>query len=497
MTNEDCFMYKIICLNNFTLSGIFEVFDSILCNNIFINYGGYENEEIASKFFAGGGATATISGLILAGALVIGFMMSCGKDNSSQPTTPNIPLYPASAPSENSDELGFYSSKGSGQFSAWVGDSSEFRVGVPAGDFLMTYDTTAGTYYLAFRASNTAVLHIGMLPSVRAVNVSVQQGNIMNVTVNKWESSSVTLFSWPGSGVIWNGVFQSNVSIAAVIVIRNGQVVSGISVLPGPNDQPNPKPTATPIIKNPTPTPTPAVTPTTTPTPSQTEKVMLPGAYHDAEKLTGEDGSMMCWAAAPANALMWGGWADAGRAYFDNAQDVFLEFQEHWFNTWMPGGPGPKDSIRWWFSGDDALSDSIKTYIEIPGGGNYWPTDLSPYYSEEAFSLENVNAKIREQAAVMIKVTNDGDISGHWFNVWGFERDTNKPNEEYLYITDNEDGDANNPTPKRVTAKLVNGVWRLSDYTYNRQTGWDIGGTMGFLKMRRDCPISVTGVPLC
>ena len=48
-------MYKIICLNNFTLSGIFEVFDSILCNNIFINYGGYENEEIASKFFAGGG----------------------------------------------------------------------------------------------------------------------------------------------------------------------------------------------------------------------------------------------------------------------------------------------------------------------------------------------------------------------------------------------------------------------------------------------------------
>ena len=48
-------MYKIVCLNNFTLSGIFEVFDSISCNNIFINYGGYENEEIASKFFAGGG----------------------------------------------------------------------------------------------------------------------------------------------------------------------------------------------------------------------------------------------------------------------------------------------------------------------------------------------------------------------------------------------------------------------------------------------------------
>ena len=55
LTNEDCFMYKIVCLNNFTLSGIFEVFDSISCNNIFINYGGYENEEIASKFFAGGG----------------------------------------------------------------------------------------------------------------------------------------------------------------------------------------------------------------------------------------------------------------------------------------------------------------------------------------------------------------------------------------------------------------------------------------------------------
>ena len=112
----------------------------------------------------------------------------------------------------------------------------------------MTYETTAGTFYVAFRATDTAVLHIGMLPNVRAVNVSMQYGSITNVSVNTWGSNSVTLFAWPGSGVVWNGVFQSNVSIAAVVVISGGQIAPGITVLPAPDSQPNPqpKPTATP-----------------------------------------------------------------------------------------------------------------------------------------------------------------------------------------------------------------------------------------------------------
>ena len=86
-------------------------------------------------------------GLFALGALSVGLMISCGKDDSSAPTAPTVPLFPAGQSSEYSNEMGFYSSNGDGQFGAWAGDCSEFLVGVPAGDFLLTYRTTLGAFY--------------------------------------------------------------------------------------------------------------------------------------------------------------------------------------------------------------------------------------------------------------------------------------------------------------------------------------------------------------
>ena len=165
-------------------------------------------------------------GLFALGAVSVGLMISCGKDDSSAPTAPNVPLFPAGQSSEYSNEMGFYSSNGDGQFGAWAGDCSEFLVGVPAGDFLLTYRTTLGAFYIAFRATNAAVLHIGLMGNDRVSDASIEKGGLTNTSLGKWESQGVALFAWPGSGAGWNSVFQG--SGAVIVMISGGQAASGV-----------------------------------------------------------------------------------------------------------------------------------------------------------------------------------------------------------------------------------------------------------------------------
>lgn len=211
------------------------------------------------QIFRGKEATATIIGLICAVAMLIG-LMSCGKDDSSKPTSSNIPMFPAGQSSENSNEMGFYSSKGDGQFGAWAGDSSEFLVGVPAGEFLLTYGTTVGTFSVAFRATDAAVLHIGMHENVRVTDVSAQKGTITKQDGGTWPHGAVTLFAWPGSGAAWNSVFQSDGS-AAIMLIIGGQAAPCVNKLPGLSSAPNSPSTTIPAT-------TTTISPTTTSTTS-------------------------------------------------------------------------------------------------------------------------------------------------------------------------------------------------------------------------------------
>ena len=170
-------------------------------------------------------------------------MMSCKDDDSSKPTSPNIPVAPVyDAPSENSNSMGFYSAKGDGQYGAFVNERSEFQISVPTGEYLLTYTTTIGTFYVAFRATNASILFIGLTSGVSVSEASVQKGKIINETQRNWQSNSVTLFAWP-DGPAWNGVFQSDGS-AAVVLIANQSVASGVDTLPEP--QPATTPTQQP-----------------------------------------------------------------------------------------------------------------------------------------------------------------------------------------------------------------------------------------------------------
>ena len=182
-------------------------------------------------------ASTRLFGLIAIGLAGIGLMMSCNEDNSSKPTASNIPMFPEGQSSDNSEEMGFYSSNGDGQFGAWAGDLAEFQIGVPAGEYLLTYSSTVGTFYVAFRATNAAILHIGLLGNDRVASATIQKGKITNESVNKWGSNAVTLFAWPGSGVAWNVVFQSDGSWPINLIV-GGQVASGINKLSGPEGAP-------------------------------------------------------------------------------------------------------------------------------------------------------------------------------------------------------------------------------------------------------------------
>ena len=188
-------------------------------------------------------ASTRLFGLIAIGLAGIGLMMSCNEDNSSKPTASNIPMFPEGQSSENSEEMGFYSSNGDGQFGAWAGDLAEFQIGVPAGEYLLTYSSTVGTFYVAFRATNAAILHIGLLGNDRVASATIQKGKITNESVNTWGSNAVTLFAWPGSGVAWNVVFQSDGSWP-INLITGGQVASGVNKLSGPEGAPS-SPTTT------------------------------------------------------------------------------------------------------------------------------------------------------------------------------------------------------------------------------------------------------------
>ena len=173
-------------------------------------------------------------GLMTVVLLGIAFMISCGKDESSKVTAPNIPAHPAyEQPSENSNQMGFWSAKGDGWFGAWTGDIDEFLISVPAGEFALTYATTIGTFYVAFRATDAAILHIGLGANVRVSEASVQRGKITNASLNRWESNSVTLFAWPGSGAAWNAVFQGD-GTAALMLIIGGQAAPDVNKLPAP-----------------------------------------------------------------------------------------------------------------------------------------------------------------------------------------------------------------------------------------------------------------------
>lgn len=95
-------------------------------------------------------------------------------------------------------------------------------------------------------------------------------------------------------------------------------------------------------------------------------------SWYDANKSpTNPDDELMCWAAAGSNALAWTNWGFPSSESFQNENDIFSYFVDHWKNV----GGGAYGAWMWWFEGYNYPN------VEVPGGG-FWtpPYDLNDYY---------------------------------------------------------------------------------------------------------------------
>ena len=185
-------------------------------------------------------------------------MIGCQENKETRLTVPSIPLYPHIS-SEN-DNVNFYAERGNGQIGAYVGHG-EFKFSVPTGEYLLTYTTTLGTFYLVFRANDHAILHIGLHSGDILQEALLQRGRIItsapNYRINAqspWVSGSVELHSWPGSGSPAPVDTFTPDSSSSQPLVKDGHVDPSIEQLsPNPDSQPTPKPNPTPV---PQPTPT-------------------------------------------------------------------------------------------------------------------------------------------------------------------------------------------------------------------------------------------------
>ena len=96
------------------------------------------------------------------------------------------------------------------EISAYVADEY-FQVFVPAGDYLVTYSIAGGgTYNVAFRASKSAAVSIGIHPEHQLTEIWLQKGSINTYYGYVWPSGPVTLYSWPAPSFTspsWEYVF--------------------------------------------------------------------------------------------------------------------------------------------------------------------------------------------------------------------------------------------------------------------------------------------------
>ena len=201
----------------------------------------------------------------------------------------------------------------------------------------------------------------------------------------------------------------------------------------------------------------------------------LSGYWADAEKSPlSSDDDQMCWAAAAANILAYTGWGISDD--MTTADEIFAYFQEHWTDT--SGLPGY--GWEWWFSGEhDSPSGPGWSYVNVPGGGSFYPTlSFHDYYDSDddsAQSLTAIDGYLRSGYGVAAGLY-FGEY-GHAVTVWGVSYNPDNPS-EYLgiWMTDSDDSkyDADASDQLRYyEVEFDDGSWRLQDYSGS--DSWEIG----------------------
>lgn len=125
------------------------------------------------------------------------------------------------------------------QWSIYIGDGGMLSLNVPIpADYLLTYTTNLGTFYIVFQATEKALMNIGLTPGDKVQEVSIQRGTIFEsarTSPNVWKSGAVTLFAWPGGGATsWSDIFLIDGEWGVLVLVRDGKIADGVRKLPEP-----------------------------------------------------------------------------------------------------------------------------------------------------------------------------------------------------------------------------------------------------------------------
>jgi hypothetical protein len=196
------------------------------------------------------------------------------------------------------------------------------------------------------------------------------------------------------------------------------------------------------------------------------------GTWQDANKtVANTEDDLMCWAAAASNVLAWGRW---GTPTYNTSCSIFTQFQDHWtdnvgFASW---------AWKWWLNGSPPPYNSY-AYIDVPGGGNFFPDqDYTTYYTSAMGGnlMANIAAWMNQGYGVILEVDKGGTFT-HSITCWGYSYANEAGSIMYksIYVTDSDDGKT---ALVEYPLTWQNDMWYLGgDYT-----GWDILKARGFLE---------------
>ena len=178
------------------------------------------------------------------------------------------------------------------------------------------------------------------------------------------------------------------------------------------------------------------------------------GSWSDAEKVPlddkegnpppdrpGDEDDLMCWAAAASNVLEWTRWGLVSG--MSNTDEIFQHFQDHWYDN----GSMPEYAWHWWFDGTEIVPNSNYSFVDVPGGGNFWPTDtFTDWYQEQetpSEALEAIDTFLHDGYGVTLAIYTDAD-KAHAITCWGFNYDPMRArvDPDYyvgVWVTDSDD----------------------------------------------------------
>jgi len=218
------------------------------------------------------------------------------------------------------------------------------------------------------------------------------------------------------------------------------------------------------------------------------------GSWCDAEKDPGPDDDILCWAATASNMLEWTGWGFVST--FDDTDDMFQEYQDHWTDEGYVLGYG----LVWWFDGTVIDLGAGWASVDVPGSGDFWdPPYAYVTYSAEYFgsdSLQHIDSYLHNGMAVGLGIHN----GGHVITCWGFNYDpgvdkSTDPHNYYkgVWVSDSDDNKKvwNPPDMLRYyEVAYHDGTWYMDNYGGG---GWYIDEVVGLAPFPGNRPVANAG----